>query len=124
ARRGGAIVGCSWGAGRWAGKLGLEFKRVCDRVRLHVSGEFRSLTLAAWVRPDALPNVNNSLLMADGWEEGGPHWQIGSDGTLILGVKGPPGYESVEKIKGPRHRAPNAISPERLGPWGHRAEAC
>jgi hypothetical protein len=119
--RDGTIVGCSWGAGRWAGKHGLEFKRVSDRVRLTVPGEFPSLTLAAWVRPDALPNLNHSLLMADGWDEGGPHWQIGSDGTIILGVKGPPGYESVEKIKGPQYRAPNAISPERLGRWVHLA---
>jgi hypothetical protein len=117
----GAIVGCSWGAGRWADKRGLEFKRVSDRVRLTVPGEFASLTMAAWVRPDALPNVNNSLLMADGWDEGGPHWQIGSDGTVILGVKGPPGYESVEKVKGPQYRAPNAIGPERLGRWVHLA---
>jgi hypothetical protein len=120
-RTDGTIVGCSWGAGRWAGRNGLEFRRVSDRVRLTVPGEFPSLTLAAWVRPDALPNQNNSLLMADGWEEGGPHWQIGVDGTIILGIKGPPGYESVEKVKGPQYRAVNAITPERLGRWVHLA---
>src|SRR5262249_2316754 len=73
----GAGVGC-WGVGgRWAGRQGLEFKRVSDRVRLHVPGTFDSLTLMAWVRVDGLPNRNNSLLMADGWPEGGLHWQIG-----------------------------------------------
>src|SRR5262249_6797288 len=38
----GAVVGCAWGDGRWRGRQGLEFKRVSDRVRLHVPGEFRS----------------------------------------------------------------------------------
>src|SRR5262249_13056453 len=84
----GALGGCSGGPGRWPGKGGLEFKRVSDRVRLHIPGTFDSLTFVAWVRVDALPNRNNSLLMADGWEEGTPHWQIGTDGTLILGVQG------------------------------------
>jgi hypothetical protein len=117
----GAIVGCSWGAGRWADKRGLEFKRVSDRVRLTVPGEFASLTLAAWVRPDALPNQNNSLLMADGWEEGAPHWQIGQDGTLILGIKGTPEFQSAQNTKGPQYRAPNAITPDRFGRWVHLA---
>jgi hypothetical protein len=120
-RADGTVVGCSWGPGRWAGKRGLEFRRVSDRVRLTVPGEFASLTLAAWVRPDALPNQNNSLLMADGWEEGAPHWQIGSDGTLILGIKGTPEFQSAQGLKGPQYRAPNAITPERLGRWVHLA---
>src|SRR5262249_22697037 len=38
--RDGAIVGCTWAAGRWPGKQALEFKRVSDRVRLHVPGEY------------------------------------------------------------------------------------
>src|SRR5205085_3476213 len=32
----GAIVGCSWGTGRWPGKQALEFHQVSDRVRFHV----------------------------------------------------------------------------------------
>src|SRR5262249_13225685 len=68
--RDGAIVGCSWAPGRWPGKYGLEFKGVSDRVRLQVQGAYPSLTLLAWVRVDSLPNGNNSLLMADGWDEG------------------------------------------------------
>jgi len=113
----GAIVGCSWVPGRWPGKQGLEFKRVSDRVRLNVPGEFESVTLATWARVDALPNRNNSLLMADGWPEGGLHWQIGDNGTIILGVKGPgPG-------KGPNahYRALEAFGPERFGRWSHLA---
>src|SRR5262249_22346436 len=111
----GAIVGCAWGAGRWPGKKGLEFKRVSDRVRVHVPGEFASITLAAWVRVDALPNLNNSLFMADGWEEGELHWQIGDNGMLILGVQSSP------KGRGAHYHAHDAITPARFGRWVHLA---
>jgi hypothetical protein len=111
----GAIVGSSWVTGRWPGKPGLEFKRVSDRVRINVPGEFHSVTLMAWVRVDALPNLNNSLMMADGWGPGGMHWQIGDTGTIILGVQGPP------KVRGAHYHAPGIFTPERFGQWVHLA---
>src|SRR5262249_12394177 len=117
----GAIVGCSWGSGRWQGKQGLEFKRVSDRVRLNVPGEFKSITLAAWVRPDALPNQNNSLMMADGWDPGKPHWQIGADGTLVLGVQNPLEFQTNPNLRGAHYHAPGVITPERFGRWVHLA---
>jgi hypothetical protein len=117
----GAVVGCGWGAGRWAGRAGLEFRQVSDRVRLTVPGEFQALTLAAWVRPDALPNQNNALLLADGWDPGGVHWQVGIDGTLILSVKAPPELEGGPHMRGAQYRAYGVITPERLGRWVHLA---
>jgi hypothetical protein len=111
----GAIVGCPWVAGRWSGRQGLEFKRVSDRVRLDVPGQFDSITLAAWVRVDGLPNKNHSLLMADGWEEGELHWQIGRDGTAILGV------QSMPKGRGAHYHATGVITPDRFGQWLHLA---
>src|SRR5262245_11721280 len=116
----GALVGCLWGAGRWRGREALEFKRASDRVRLTVQGEFEAITLAAWVRPDALPNQNNSLMMADGWEPGELHWQIGIDGTIILAVKYPPERE-VPMQRGAQYRAYNVLTPERFGRWVHLA---
>jgi hypothetical protein len=111
----GVIVGCSWVPGRWAGKQGLEFKRVSDRVRFHVPGRFDSLTLAAWVRVDALPNRFNSLMMTDGWDEGAPHWHISADGKIELGVQGP-------NLKAPAHfYTPEVFPRERLGRWTHLA---
>src|SRR5262249_30414604 len=83
-RNDGAVVGCEWATGRWPGKQGLEFKRVSDRVRFNVPGEFDALTLAAWVRVDALPNRFNSLMMTDGWDEAAPHWHIGAEGKVEL----------------------------------------
>jgi hypothetical protein len=117
----GAVVGAVPGAGRWRERLGLEFKRVSDRVRFHVPGEFRSITLAAWVRPDALPNANNSLMMADGWDPGAPHWQIGADGTLILGVQGPLEFQRPPNLRGAHYHAPGVVTPERFGRWMHLA---
>jgi hypothetical protein len=113
--RDGTIVGCAWAAGRWRGKQALAFSRVSDRVRVHIPDEFDSLTLAAWVRIDGLPNRNNALLMADGWEPGEVHWQIGDNGTLILGVQSDP------KGRGVHYHAPEAITPDRFGQWMHLA---
>jgi hypothetical protein len=114
-RHDGAIIGCSWGAGRWPGKRGLEFKQVSDRVRLHVPGDFNALTLAAWVRVDALPNRFNSLMMTDGGEEAAPHWHIGNDGKIELGVQG---YDRQGWI---HYLTPKVFTRERLGVWTHLA---
>jgi hypothetical protein len=114
-RQDGVIVGCSWVTGRWPGKKGLEFKQVSDRVRIRVPGEFDALTLAAWVRVDALPNRFHSLMMTDGWEEAAPHWHIADDGKLELGVQGPGNRNGVH------YYSPIVITPERLGQWCHLA---
>jgi len=111
----GAIVGCSWVAGRWPGKQGLEFKRFSDRVRFHVSGEFTSLTLLAWVRVDALVNRHNSLMMTDAWDEGEPHWHIGAHGSVRLGIQG------LSQRNGTSYVTPRVFTPDRLGEWVHLA---
>jgi hypothetical protein len=111
----GAIVGCAWVTGRWLGKQGLEFKRVSDRVRFHVPGEFQSLTVAAWVRVDALPHRYNSLMMTDAWDEGAPHWHISNTGQLELGVQG------YSNKGGVHYYSPEIITPDRLGQWVHLA---
>jgi hypothetical protein len=107
----GAVVGCSWVTGRWPGKQGLEFKRVSDRVRFHVPGQFDSLTLLVWVRVDALPNRYSSLMMTDGWDDAAPHWHIFENGKIQLGVQGP------NQTGGVRYYAPKVFTPERLGQW-------
>jgi hypothetical protein len=57
--------------------------------------------------------------MADGWETGAIHWQIGVDGTIILGVKAPRELEGGPMNRGAHYRAYNVFTPERLGRWVH-----
>jgi hypothetical protein len=111
----GAIIGGLWGIGRWPGKQGLEFKRLSDRVRFHVPGEFDALTLAAWVRVDALPNRYNPLMMTDGWDDSAPHWYIRDEGWICLGVQGP------DQRGGVNYNTPKVFLRERLGQWVHLA---
>lgn len=73
--------------GRWAGmKSALEFRRPGARVRTHVPGEFSAFTFTCWVRIDSLDRWYNALYMADGYENGEPHWQIRNDGKMMLSV--------------------------------------
>jgi Concanavalin A-like lectin/glucanases superfamily/FecR protein len=110
----GAVVGCLWCPGRWPGKAALEFKRLSDRVRIDVPGEFSELTLAAWVRVEGLNNWLSSLMLTDGWELGEVHWQINAKGELILGVRLGDGPDDG-------HRSPPVLTPKDLGRWVHLA---
>lgn len=106
----GAIIGAQWTQGRWPGKGALEFKRISDRVRLRVPGDYKAMTLSAWVRVEGFDRWLNSLVLTDGWETGEVHWQISSKGELILGVSGGLNSFSVP-----------AIQPRDLGRWMHLA---
>lgn len=85
----GTIVLAQRVPGRW-GDLdpagALEFGRPGARARVHVTGDFRAFTFVCWVRIDALDRWYNALFMADGYENGEPHWQIRDDGLLMLSV--------------------------------------
>ncbi len=105
---GGAIVGCRWTPGRWAGKEALEFKQPGDRVRLELLGRFDSMTFAAWVRFDGLDRTLNSLFLTDDWDQGEPHWQVNRHGQMLLGVSGPGNFFS-----------PPVLTAHDLGHWSH-----
>lgn len=85
------IVGCTPADGRWLGKGALEWKSADDRVRFTVPGELRAITLAAWVRVDALPNVQSSLLMSQSEMPGDMHWFLLKSGHLGFTVIRPDG---------------------------------
>ncbi len=106
----GAIVGCRWAEGRWPGKAALEFKRPTDRVRISIPGEHRTMTVMAWVRIDGFDREYSSLMLSDGWEAGGAHWQVSRDGRLVFGVN-PTGNYVSEPLLGQQH----------LGRWLHLA---
>ena len=65
---------------------GLEFDRAGARARLRIDGTFTAFTFSCWVRIDSLDHVYNALFMADGYENGEPHWQIRDDGRLMFSV--------------------------------------
>lgn len=109
------IVGCQWTEGRWPGKHALEFRSVSDRVRLNVPGEFRTLTLTAWVNVKGLDREFNSLFMCDGFEAGEIHWQIRNDGVLDLGVQGPRPRDLQI------YASPPVIGFNQFGQWVHLA---
>ena len=65
---------------------GLEFDRLGARVRTRIDGTFSAYTFTCWVRIDSLKHRYNALFMADGYENGEPHWQIRDDGSLMFSV--------------------------------------
>jgi hypothetical protein len=112
----GAIVGCRWTSGRWPSKGALEFNRSSDRVRINAEEAFAALTLAGWVRLDALPNRNSNLLASNGNAAGATEWQITRDGKLLLNVRDENG-KSV-------HRFPTqqpVLTGSALGKWHYLA---
>ncbi len=110
----GAIVGCTWSTGRWPGKGALEFKRPGDRVRLHIPGQYESLTYAAWVRLDGLDRAFNSLMLTNGFDGGEPHWQLRGDGRLLLGIRERTGKSVAYDSK-------SFLNISQLGRWMHLA---
>lgn len=110
----GAIVGAEWTTGRWAGKTALEFKRPGDRVRVSIAGRMDSLTLAAWIRVDALDNRLQGLLLTDGYVEGRPHWQITSEGSVRFGVRLP---DLNGKLNSSGYGTPAIFTKDRMGVW-------
>jgi hypothetical protein len=110
-----AIVGGEWVEGRWPVKPALEFQSVNDRVRLSVTGEYESLTLAAWVRVQGLDRQFSSLFMSEGFEAGTLHWLIRKDGVLGLTVIGQePGKFQIVP-------SPSVLSLDQFGQWLHLA---
>ncbi len=120
----GAIVGANRVQGRWASKSALEFKRPGDRVRMHIPGEFSSLTLSCWVKIDSLDRWYNSLFLTDGYNQGEPHWQILDTGQLFFSVR-----HKSDDARGPDARklthhivlSPPFWKPSLSGRWLHLA---
>lgn len=110
----GAIIGAQWSEGRWPKKQALDFKRPGDRVRIHVEGSYKSMTLSTWIRIDGFDNQFNSLMLSDGWEHvGAVHWQILKDGHLELAVQN--GKKEVSN----NSRVSFEVKPTDFGRWVH-----
>ena len=126
----GALVGCRWVQGRWPGKGALQFTRGSDRVRIDVPGQADSMTFTSWVRFDRLNPTTTSLLLCDTEIPGSPHWQVDSQGRLMLSLKGPARRKQNHSLthrqaKNPRDRLEPwvyqtpPILKKRIGEWAH-----
>jgi len=109
----GAVIGCKWEEGRWAGKGALAFKRDNDRVRLNLPGQLSSATLAAWIKIDALPQSIAPIICAEPLSLGAACWSINKQGQLALRVKSAKGFNLYESAV--------AFGKERVGRWTHVA---
>ncbi|MEP3479827.1 MAG: LamG-like jellyroll fold domain-containing protein [Fuerstiella sp.] len=108
----GSIIGCEWTTGRWAEKNALEFKRPSDRVRIQVPGEFDALTLAAWIRIDALPRRRQSLLLSDGSQSGQLTWQISPRRGVDFSYRA-----TTQEEPNVMYRSPRIFKGSQLGVW-------
>ncbi len=121
-RSDGGAVGARWTRGRWPEKEALEFKRPGDRVRLHLGGTYQALTLACWVKVDAVDKKYNSLLLTDGYENGEPHWQIHEDGSLMFSIIYRPGDATEKGGKwNQMYFSKPVFTSDSLGRWHHLA---
>lgn len=111
----GGIVGAKVTEGRWPGKGALDFRRVGDRVRFQIPGEFESLTLFVWVRIDALDRHLNSLFLTDYFDENEIHWQVSREGMLHFATS-PMGVEDIPKHNR-RFYSESFWDPRRSGEW-------
>ena len=120
--RSGAIVGADREQGRWPLKSALSFKQPGDRVRIHIPGEYKSLTFMSWVKIYSLDRDWNSLYLTDNYQIGECHWQIMRDGRLMFSTKIRDNWESKEKnhVHIPNF-SPSFWKPELRGKWVHLA---
>jgi hypothetical protein len=108
----GRIRGARWVSGRWPGKQALLFDRDEDAVELTLPGDFRQMTMAAWVNIDRLDYALNAILDSNGWDPGDFHWQLTRSGEGTAGIYVPDRKEAVRVRPG---------LPVPLGQWVHHA---
>lgn len=118
-----SVVGCGEVPGRWGGQPALEFLRPSDRIRVDLPGEYDAITFMAWVRIDALPARDQTLLLTDANPQLRLHWQLTPDGGLFLGLRRP-----LDMTAQPRaqpewtgHGTDRMFTTRSIGKWTHLA---
>lgn len=105
-----AATGCQIAEGREAETHALAFQSPDSRVRMTVPGEFKSLTLLAWVRVDRIRYPQHSLLMGDSEQPGEIHWYLSQSGEVCFSLIG-------RDRKWRRLESTTAIRPQSPGSW-------
>ncbi len=123
----GTIVGCERVSGRWNQKRALEFKRPGDRVRIEIPGQFKSMTLSAWIRVDALPGRDQTLLLTNRGLQQRLHWQLTPDGGLYFGIRMPspdPSGEADSRFEWVGRKSPIVFTTKQMGQWYYVTTVC
>ncbi len=107
----GAVVGCIWTDGRWAGKGALGFSRKNDQVRLDFPGHHSALTLAAWICLGDLGSHPSPIISSDSGSNGSVSWYISPEGKLVL--------ELISNGKPEKYESAVAFRKQRIGRWMH-----
>ena len=81
----GRIAGARWVTGRWPDKQALLFDRDGDHVKVEIPGEFRKLTVAAWIYLDRCDFALNAIFNSDSWRPGALHFQLSRTGNCVIG---------------------------------------
>ena len=109
----GAIIGCKWSEGRWAGKGALGFNRKNDRVRMVLPDQLDAVTLSAWVKIDSLDYEMAPILFAEPVRPGAVSWFVSQQGQLVFQVRNGKGADQFVSAV--------AFRKERFGRWTHIA---
>ncbi|MDZ7619006.1 MAG: LamG-like jellyroll fold domain-containing protein [Patescibacteria group bacterium] len=113
----GATHKTQWSKGRWPEKDSLRFEDEAARVSINIPDQLDAVTLAAWVRLDAIGPQPQSLLHSDGhtWNRvGAVHWFVDQRGRLCIAFGNVAG-EHVDVRTGEDHALVTA------GTWRHLA---
>ncbi len=106
----GRILGCGWTTGRFAAKPALRFTADDWGVECHVPGEFRRLTMAAWIKLDTLTDLPQTIVHGDGVREGFANWLFSEVGGMGFGI--------IDRLQ---VRAEELLGYPHLRQWHHYA---
>ncbi|MGD0518940.1 MAG: LamG-like jellyroll fold domain-containing protein, partial [Thermoguttaceae bacterium] len=85
----GEIQNATWVEGRFSEKKALEFMAADAGVRVNLPGEYRQMTVIAWVSRKRLTNHFNGILMSDDFTQSKQlHLQILDSGQINMNVHG------------------------------------
>lgn len=111
----GVVVNSEFTRGRLAGLQAIEFKRLSDRFRFDIPGEYDTLSMAVWIRVDSIERMYNSIFTTDGFLPGELHWHLLWGGDVELGVF----FDENEPCQ--QIRSACIITPQKIGEWMHLA---
>ncbi|MGA2062840.1 MAG: LamG-like jellyroll fold domain-containing protein [Thermoguttaceae bacterium] len=95
----GEILDAPWVDGRFPGKSALEFMAGDAGVHINIPGEYRQITLIAWLSSNKFANDINAILNSDSWKRPKElHWEFLESGQMQLIVFGQKEHRESQPI--------------------------